>query len=143
MLEVAVPKEAGPIHPAAVLSHVPLFFHRTGLQRYHGPQASIHDYRKLVDSRGSVGSHARLFRQQQGWRHHVGLYKAEIGLVEGSSATYACGCSHGRGGSVGRRRPSWRASSHSWAAVNGQIRITEQGETSQQNIPAPKSAATI
>jgi phosphoenolpyruvate carboxylase len=58
--------------------------HRAAVRDHRGLQASaaimdrmlsLHDYRKLVDSRGLVpGSDARLFRQQQGRRlRHLGL----------------------------------------------------------------------
>ena len=81
MLEVALLlKEVGLVNPSgrSAINIVPLFETIEDLQACAGimdRMLSLHDYRKLVDSRGGdAGSDARLFRQQQGWRlRHLGL----------------------------------------------------------------------
>jgi phosphoenolpyruvate carboxylase len=141
MLEVALLlKEAGLVHPSgrSAINIVPLFETIEDLQASSGimdRMLSIHDYRKLVDSRGSVQEVMLGYSDSNkdggfvtsGWE----LYKAEIGLVEVFERHHVrLRLFHGRGGSVGRGGgPSYDAIlAQPWGAVNGQIRITEQGE---------------
>ena len=141
MLEVALLlKEAGLIHPSgrSSINIVPLFETIEDLQASSGimdRMLSIHDYRKLVDSRGSVQEVMLGYSDSNkdggfvtsGWE----LYKAEIGLIEVFDRHHVrLRLFHGRGGSVGRGGgPSYEAIiAQPGGAVNGQIRITEQGE---------------
>jgi len=141
MLEVAVLlKEAGLVHPSgrSAINIVPLFETIEDLQASSGimdRMLSIHDYRKLVDSRGSVQEVMLGYSDSNkdggfvtsGWE----LYKAEIDLVEMFERHHVrLRLFHGRGGSVGRGGgPSYDAIiAQPGGAVNGQIRITEQGE---------------
>src|SRR5882757_4486533 len=141
MLEVALLlKEAGLIHPSgrSSINIVPLFETIEDLQASAGimdRMLSIHDYRKLVDSRGSVQEVMLGYSDSNkdggfvtsGWE----LYKAEIGLIEVFERHHVrLRLFHGRGGSVGRGGgPSYDAIiAQPGGAVNGQIRITEQGE---------------
>lgn len=141
MLEVALLlKEAGLIHPSgrSSINIVPLFETIEDLQASSGimdRMLSIHDYRKLVDSRGSVQEVMLGYSDSNkdggfvtsGWE----LYKAEIGLIEVFDRHHVrLRLFHGRGGSVGRGGgPSYDAIiAQPGGAVNGQIRITEQGE---------------
>ena len=141
MLEVAVLlKEAGLVHPSGLgaLNIVPLFETIEDLQASSAIMdrlLSMHDYRKLVDSRGSVQEVMLGYSDSNkdggfvtsGWE----LYKAEIGLVEVFERHgVRLRLFHGRGGSVGRGGgPSYDAIiAQPGGAVNGQIRITEQGE---------------
>jgi phosphoenolpyruvate carboxylase len=141
MLEVALLlKEAGLVHPSgrSAINIVPLFETIEDLQASSGimdRMLSIHDYRKLVDSRGSVQEVMLGYSDSNkdggfvtsGWE----LYKAEIGLVEVFERHHVrLRLFHGRGGSVGRGGgPSYDAIiAQPGGAVNGQIRITEQGE---------------
>lgn len=141
MLEVAVLlKEVGLVHPSgrSAINIVPLFETIEDLQ---GSSAimdrmlSLHDYRRLVDSRGSVQEVMLGYSDSNkdggfvtsGWE----LYKAEIGLVDVFERHgVRLRLFHGRGGSVGRGGgPSYDAIiAQPGGAVNGQIRITEQGE---------------
>jgi phosphoenolpyruvate carboxylase len=141
MLEVALLlKEAGLVDPTgrSALNIVPLFETIEDLQASSAIMdrlLSIHDYRKLVDSRGSVQEVMLGYSDSNkdggfvtsGWE----LYKAEIGLVEVFERHgVRLRLFHGRGGSVGRGGgPSYDAIiAQPGGAVNGQIRITEQGE---------------
>ena len=141
MLEVALLlKEAGLVQPSGrcAINIVPLFETIEDLQASScimDRMLSIHDYRKLVDSRGSVQEVMLGYSDSNkdggfvtsGWE----LYKAEIGLVEVFERHHIrLRLFHGRGGSVGRGGgPSYDAIiAQPGGAVNGQIRITEQGE---------------
>ena len=97
MLEVAILlKEAGLVHPSGrcAINIVPLFETIEDLQASSGimdRMLSLHDYRKLVDSRGAVQEVMLGYSDSNkdggfvtsGWE----LYKAEIGLSRYSSAT--------------------------------------------------------
>jgi len=141
MLEVAVLlKEVGLVDPTgrSAINIVPLFETIEDLQassHIMNRILSMHDYRKLVDSRGSVQEVMLGYSDSNkdggfvtsGWE----LYKAEIGLVEVFERHHVrLRLFHGRGGSVGRGGgPSYDAIiAQPGGAVNGQIRITEQGE---------------
>jgi phosphoenolpyruvate carboxylase len=141
MLEVALLlKETGLVDPAgrSAINIVPLFETIEDLQassRIMDRMLSIHDYRKLVDSRGGVQEVMLGYSDSNkdggfvtsGWE----LYKAEIGLVDVFERHHVrLRLFHGRGGSVGRGGgPSYDAIiAQPGGAVNGQIRITEQGE---------------
>jgi len=141
MLEVALLlKEAGLVDPSgrSAINIVPLFETIEDLQASSGimdRMLSLHDYRKLVDSRGSVQEVMLGYSDSNkdggfvtsGWE----LYKAEIGLIEVFERHHVrLRLFHGRGGSVGRGGgPSYDAIiAQPGGAVNGQIRITEQGE---------------
>jgi phosphoenolpyruvate carboxylase len=141
MLEVAVLlKEVGLVDPSgrSAINIVPLFETIEDLQassRIMDRILSMHDYRKLVDSRGSMQEVMLGYSDSNkdggfvtsGWE----LYKAEIGLVEVFERHHVrLRLFHGRGGSVGRGGgPSYDAIiAQPGGAVNGQIRITEQGE---------------
>ncbi|MGO8913402.1 MAG: phosphoenolpyruvate carboxylase [Bradyrhizobium sp.] len=141
MLEVALLlKEAGLVNPSgrSAINVVPLFETIEDLQASAGimdRMLSLHDYRKLVDSRGAVQEVMLGYSDSNkdggfvtsGWE----LYKAEIGLVEVFKRHgVRIRLFHGRGGSVGRGGgPSYEAIlAQPGGAVQGQIRITEQGE---------------
>ena len=141
MLEVAVLlKEVGLIDPSgrSAINIVPLFETIEDLQASSGimdRMLALHDYRRLVDSRGGVQEVMLGYSDSNkdggfvtsGWE----LYKAEIGLVEVFERHHVrLRLFHGRGGSVGRGGgPSYDAIiAQPGGAVNGQIRITEQGE---------------
>jgi phosphoenolpyruvate carboxylase len=141
MLEVALLlKEAGLVDPSgrSALNIVPLFETIEDLQASAAIMdrlLSLHDYRRLVDSRGAVQEVMLGYSDSNkdggfvtsGWE----LYKAEIGLVEVFERHHVrLRLFHGRGGSVGRGGgPSYDAIlAQPGGAVNGQIRITEQGE---------------
>jgi phosphoenolpyruvate carboxylase len=141
MLEVALLlKEAGLVDPSgrSALNIVPLFETIEDLQASAAIMdqlLSLHDYRRLVDSRGAVQEVMLGYSDSNkdggfvtsGWE----LYKAEIGLVEVFERHgVRLRLFHGRGGSVGRGGgPSYDAIlAQPGGAVNGQIRITEQGE---------------
>ncbi|HLZ01821.1 MAG TPA: phosphoenolpyruvate carboxylase [Bradyrhizobium sp.] len=141
MLEVALLlKEVGLINPSgrSAINIVPLFETIEDLQACAGimdRMLSLHDYRKFVDSRGAVQEVMLGYSDSNkdggfvtsGWE----LYKAEIQLVEVFERHHVrLRLFHGRGGSVGRGGgPSYDAIiAQPGGAVNGQIRITEQGE---------------
>ena len=141
MLEVALLlKEAGLVHPSgrSSINIVPLFETIEDLQASSGimdRMLALHDYRKLVDSCGAVQEVMLGYSDSNkdggfvtsGWE----LYKAEIGLIEVFDRHHVrLRLFHGRGGSVGRGGgPSYDAIiAQPGGAVNGQIRITEQGE---------------
>jgi phosphoenolpyruvate carboxylase len=141
MLEVALLlKEVGLVDPSgrSAINIVPLFETIEDLQASSAimdRMLSLHDYRKLVDSRGSVQEVMLGYSDSNkdggfvtsGWE----LYKAEIGLIEVFERHgVRLRLFHGRGGSVGRGGgPSYDAIiAQPGGAVNGQIRITEQGE---------------
>jgi phosphoenolpyruvate carboxylase len=141
MLEVAVLlKEVGLVDPSgrSAINIVPLFETIEDLQASAAIMdrlLSLHDYRRLVDSRGAVQEVMLGYSDSNkdggfvtsGWE----LYKAEIGLVEVFERHHVrLRLFHGRGGSVGRGGgPSYDAIlAQPGGAVNGQIRITEQGE---------------
>src|SRR6478609_7004345 len=141
MLEVALLlKEVGLVNPSgrSAINIVPLFETIEDLQASAAimdRMLSLHDYRKLVDSRGLVQEVMLGYSDSNkdggfvtsGWE----LYKAEIELVEVFERHHVrLRLFHGRGGSVGRGGgPSYDAIiAQPGGAVNGQIRITEQGE---------------
>jgi phosphoenolpyruvate carboxylase len=141
MLEVAVLlKEVGLVNPSgrSAINIVPLFETIEDLQAsatIMDRLLSLHDYRRLVDSRGAVQEVMLGYSDSNkdggfvtsGWE----LYKAEIGLVDVFERHHVrLRLFHGRGGSVGRGGgPSYDAIlAQPGGAVNGQIRITEQGE---------------
>jgi phosphoenolpyruvate carboxylase len=141
MLEVALLlKEAGLVNPSgrSAINIVPLFETIEDLRassRIMDRILSLHEYRRLVDSRGSVQEVMLGYSDSNkdggfvtsGWE----LYKAEIGLVSVFEHHHVrLRLFHGRGGSVGRGGgPSYDAIiAQPGRAVNGQIRITEQGE---------------
>ncbi|MGM4917110.1 phosphoenolpyruvate carboxylase [Tardiphaga sp. 813_E8_N1_3] len=141
MLEVAVLlKEVGLVDCSgrSAINIVPLFETIEDLQASAGimdRMFSLHDYRKLVDSRGAVQEVMLGYSDSNkdggfvtsGWE----LYKAEIDLIEVFERHHIrLRLFHGRGGSVGRGGgPSHEAIlAQPGGAVDGQIRITEQGE---------------
>ncbi|MDI1262642.1 MAG: phosphoenolpyruvate carboxylase [bacterium] len=134
MLEVALLlKEAGLVHPSGrcAINIVPLFETIEDLQASSGimdRMLSLHDYRKLVDSRGSVQEVMLGYSDSNkdggfvtsGWE----LYKAEIDLIKVFERHHIrLRLFHGRGGSVGRGGgPSYDAIiAQPGGAVNGQI----------------------
>ncbi|MFT4278054.1 MAG: phosphoenolpyruvate carboxylase [Rhodopseudomonas sp.] len=141
LLEVAVLlKEVGLIDPSgrSAINVVPLFETIEDLQacaKIMDRLLAIPEYRRLVDSSGSVQEVMLGYSDSNkdggfvtsGWE----LYKAEIGLIEiFEHHGVRLRLFHGRGGSVGRGGgPSYDAIvAQPGGAVNGQIRITEQGE---------------
>ncbi|HJZ21629.1 MAG TPA: phosphoenolpyruvate carboxylase, partial [Bradyrhizobium sp.] len=151
MLEVALLlKEAGLVDPSgrSAINIVPLFETIEDLQASAAimdRMLSMHDYRKLVDSRGAVQEVMLGYSDSNkdggfvtsGWE----LYKAEIGLVDVFERHHVrLRLFHGRGGSVGRGGgPSYDAIiAQPGGAVNGQIRITEQGEIISSKYSNPE-----
>ena len=141
MLEVALLlKEVGLINPSgrSAINIVPLFETIEDLQASSAimdRMLSLHEYRRLVDSRGVLQEVMLGYSDSNkdggfvtsAWE----LYRAEIGLIEVFERHAArLRLFHGRGGSVGRGGgPSYDAIiAQPGGAVNGQIRITEQGE---------------
>jgi phosphoenolpyruvate carboxylase len=141
LLEVALLlKEAGLVDPmgASRLNIVPLFETIDDLRhcsKIMDHLLSLKEYRRLVASRGNVQEVMLGYSDSNkdggfitsGWE----LYKAEIELVEVFERHgVRLRLFHGRGGSVGRGGgPSHEAIlAQPGGAVDGQIRITEQGE---------------
>ncbi len=141
LLEVAVLlKEVGLVSPSgkSSLNIVPLFETIDDLRncaQIMDQLLSLPDYRNFVHSRGSIQEVMLGYSDSNkdggfvtsGWE----LYKAEIGLVKVfEKHGVLLRLFHGRGGSVGRGGgPSYDAIlAQPGGAVNGQIRITEQGE---------------
>src|SRR3979411_2700817 len=148
MLEVArLLKEAGLVHPSgrSAINIVPLFETIEDLQASGGimdRMLALHDYRKLVDSRGAVQEVMLGYSDSNkdggfvtsGWE----LYKAEIGLIEVFERHgVRLRLFHGRGGSVGRGGgPSYDALlAQPGGAGDGRDRITEQGEIISSKTP--------
>src|SRR6202158_2316248 len=151
MLEVALLlKETGLVDPSgrSAINIVPLFETIEDLQassRIMDRMLSLHDYRKLVDSRGGVQEVMLGYSDSNkdggfvtsGWE----LYKAEIGLVEVfRKHGVRIRLFHGRGRSGGRGGgPSYDAIlAQPGGAVQGQIRITEQGEIISSKYSNPE-----
>jgi phosphoenolpyruvate carboxylase len=141
MLELALLlKEAGLVdaHGRAALNMIPLFETIEDLRACVGVMdrlLSVPEYRRLVDSLGGEQEVMLGYSDSNkdggfvtsGWE----LYKAEIGLIEVFKRHgVRIRLFHGRGGSVGRGGgPSYDAIlAQPGGAVQGQIRITEQGE---------------
>ncbi|MBV8441295.1 MAG: phosphoenolpyruvate carboxylase [Hyphomicrobiales bacterium] len=141
MLELALLlKEVGLVGPdgSAALYVAPLFETITDLRACVGVMdklLAIPEYRRLIDSLGLEQEVMLGYSDSNkdggfvtsGWE----LYKAEIGLVEVFRRHgVRIRIFHGRGGSVGRGGgPSYDAIlAQPGGAVQGQIRITEQGE---------------
>src|SRR3984885_12639004 len=141
LLEVALLlKEVGLVDPSgrSAINIVPLFETIEDLQACAAIMDrlfSLPEYRRFVDSRGGVQEVMLGYSDSNkdggfvtsGWE----LYKAEIGLI-GVFERHGVRLRlfHGRGGSVGRGGgPSYDAIiAQPGGAVDGQIRITEQGE---------------
>src|SRR3954465_8833437 len=141
ILEVAVLlKEVGLVQPSrrSAINIGPLFETIEDLQASStimDRMLSLHDYRRLVDSRGALQEVMLGYSDSNkdggfvtsGWE----LYKAEIGLVEVFERHgVRLRLLHGRGGSVGRGGgPSYDAIlAQPGGAVQGGLRLTEQGE---------------
>jgi phosphoenolpyruvate carboxylase len=133
-------KEVGLVDPSgrSAVNIVPLFETIEDLQACAAIMdrlLSLPEYRRLVDSRGGIQEVMLGYSDSNkdggfvtsGWE----LYKAEIGLI-GVFERHGVRLRlfHGRGGSVGRGGgPSYDAIiAQPGGAVNGQIRITDQGE---------------
>jgi len=151
MLEAAILlKEVGLVNPSgrSAVNIVPLFETIEDLQASSAIMdrlLSLHEYRKLVDSRGAVQEVMLGYSDSNkdggfvtsGWE----LYKAEIGLVDVFQRHHVrLRLFHGRGGSVGRGGgPSYDAIlAQPGGAVDGQIRITEQGEIISSKYANPE-----
>ncbi len=141
LLEICVLlKEAGIVTPEGVsnIHIVPLFETIPDLRDCTSiikTLLAIPEYRRLVDSCGGIQEVMLGYSDSNkdggfvtsGWE----LYKAEIGLIEVLQRhKVKLRLFHGRGGSVGRGGgPSYDAIlAQPVGAVNGQIRVTEQGE---------------
>src|SRR5580692_7522432 len=151
LLEVALLlKEAGLVDPSgrSAINIVPLFETIEDLQACAAIMdrlLSLPEYRRFVDSRGGVQEVMLGYSDSNkdggfvtsGWE----LYKAEIGLVEVfRKHGVRIRLFHGRGGSVGRGGgPSYEAIlAQPGGAVQGQIRITEQGEIISSKYSNPE-----
>ena len=152
LLEVAVlAKEAGLLRPAEGVLDVniiPLFETIGDLRNAAGVMDRLFQlpgYRALLDSRhgeqevmlGYSDSNKDGGFLTSGWE----LYKAEIGLVEVFARHgVRLRLFHGRGGSVGRGGgPSYQAIlAQPGGAVQGQIRLTEQGEVIASKYANPE-----
>jgi phosphoenolpyruvate carboxylase len=151
LLEVALLlKEAGLVTPSgrSTINIVPLFETIEDLQACAAIMdrvLSLPEYRRLVDSRGAVQEVMLGYSDSNkdggfvtsGWE----LYKAEIGLIDVFERHgVRLRLFHGRGGSVGRGGgPSYDAIiAQPGGAVNGQIRITEQGEIISSKYSNPE-----
>ena len=143
-------KEAGLIDEAGrtALNLVPLFETIDDLRRsvdIMEALLSTPEYRRLVDSRGGLQEVMLGYSDSNkdggyvtsGWE----LYKAETGLVDLCRRHgVTLRLFHGRGGSVGRGGgPSFDAIlAQPAGAVNGQIRLTEQGEIISSKYTNPE-----
>ncbi|RYE38963.1 MAG: phosphoenolpyruvate carboxylase, partial [Hyphomicrobiales bacterium] len=151
LLEVALLlKEVGLVDPSGSsrINIVPLFETIEDLRNCAGIMdelLALPAYRKLVASRSDVQEVMLGYSDSNkdggfvtsGWE----LYKAEIQLIEVfAKHRVRLRLFHGRGGSVGRGGgPSYEAIlAQPVGAVNGQIRITEQGETISGKYANPK-----
>jgi phosphoenolpyruvate carboxylase len=151
LLEIAVLlKEVGLIDPNGTshINLVPLFETIEDLRNCAGIMEralSLPEYRRLVDSRSGLQEVMLGYSDSNkdggfitsGWE----LYKAEISLVEVfARQKVRLRLFHGRGGSVGRGGgPSYEAVlAQPGGAVNGQIRITEQGEIISSKYTNPE-----
>jgi len=151
MLELAlILKEVGLVRAdgTASLHLVPLFETIADLRACVGVMdrlLAIPEYRRLVDSLGGEQEVMLGYSDSNkdggfvtsGWE----LYKAEIGLVEVFRRHgVRIRLFHGRGGSVGRGGgPSYEAIlAQPGGAVQGQIRITEQGEIISSKYSNPE-----
>ena len=150
MLELALlMKETGLIRGGSAALHlVPLFETIEDLRACVGVMdrlLAIPEYRRLVDSLGGEQEVMLGYSDSNkdggfvtsGWE----LYKAEIGLVEVFRRHgVRIRLFHGRGGSVGRGGgPSYDAIlAQPGGAVQGQIRITEQGEIISSKYSNPE-----
>jgi phosphoenolpyruvate carboxylase len=135
-------KEVGLLRPhegVLDLNIIPLFETVEDLRnstRIMGELLALPQYRRLLESRNQVQEVMLGYSDSNkdggfvtsGWE----LYKAEIGLIDlFRRHRIKLRLFHGRGGSVGRGGgPSYQAIlAQPGGAVQGQIRITEQGET--------------
>lgn len=151
LFEIAVLlKEVGLIDPNGTshINLVPLFETIEDLRNCAGIMdraLSLPEYRHLVDSRGGLQEVMLGYSDSNkdggfvtsGWE----LYKAEISLVEVfEKHGVRLRLFHGRGGSVGRGGgPSYEAVlAQPGGAVQGQIRITEQGEIISSKYTNPE-----
>ncbi len=152
LLEVAlILKEAGLIHggasPRAEMQVIPLFETIDDLRRAGQTMDALFAlpvYRALVASQGDVQEVMLGYSDSNkdggfltsGWE----LYQAEVALTQVfASHGVRLRLFHGRGGSVGRGGgPSYQAIlAQPAGAVNGQIRITEQGEVIASKYATP------
>jgi phosphoenolpyruvate carboxylase len=147
LLKEAALLRTGP-QPASDLQIIPLFETIDDLQRAGATMASAFSlplYRAVVRSHGDTQEVMLGYSDSNkdggfltsGWE----LYKAEIELLKVFRAhDVRMRLFHGRGGSVGRGGgPSYQAIlAQPSGAVNGQIRVTEQGEVIASKYAAPE-----